>query len=282
MAAPPIKSKTALFRASADRLGDYVCWEFRELLGRNELSQENIAHSLDVSGQSVVSKWLTRERMLPGHVVAKLDAGLTYGGRELDCSTTYGLTWGELATLHRRARKRAAVPSPVAGERYDAFLASPMAATAGTPEYQAERNAAIELKAALETYCDMRVYYAGTNLRKPREFDANDAAAEMNFRALSNSDYFVLLVTARLTRPSSVFVEAGWALAAGIPSLYLFPDPEMLPYCLKNINQHQASDVLPPVIFYNLRDYGTATDFIETQGKSVFERLYTISRNQPR
>jgi hypothetical protein len=280
----PIPAVNDLGRASAERIRAQIAWEFREMLRRNKLTQESVAYMLGASNQATVAKWLTPSRIIPRHVAEALDAGLSddAGGKH-DCSTTLGLTWVQLLALHDQARLKPGAPATVmAHSSYDVFLASPMASTEGTVAYDAERRSALELKRALEVFCDMTVYYAGTDLRATREFDPNDAAAEMNFRALSNCNYFVLLITADLTRPSSVFVEAGWALAYQIPCLYLLPNPSVLPYCLRSLNQHDANDVLPPVRFYNFTDYESATDFIERQGQAVFGRLDQLRSRRPR
>jgi hypothetical protein len=178
-----------------------------------------------------------------------------------------------LVRAHRAAKDRAPAQASEKGELYDVFLASPMASTQGSDAYLQERLAALDVKSALEIHCGMSVYYAGKDVRTDREFEAPDIAAESNFQALVNSRFFILLVTKALTRPSSVWVEAGWALATQTPSLYLFPEPDVLPYCLRHLNQHTAHGLMPPVAFYHPTDHNTATDFIKNQGVSVLGRL---------
>jgi hypothetical protein len=80
-------------------------------------------------------------------------------------------------------------------------------------------------------------------------------------------------MTRPLDRPSSVFVEAGFALATWTPSLYLVPDLSVLPYSLRELGEHLAPDILPPVRWHATTDMETATDFIRNQGEVIFQRL---------
>ncbi len=202
----------------------------------------------------------------------KLDAGIEIDGKPFPTETVLGVAWTQLVEAHRAARNQAGRVIRIKPSACDVFLASPMASIEGA-EYEAERRAALDVKKALENHCNFSVYYAGSGLSSSREFEAADAATETNFRALAEASYFVLLMTRPLQRPSSVFVEAGWALANWTPSLYLVPDLSLLPYCLRELHEHLAPDLLPPVRWHLTTDMDTAADFIRNQGNVVFERI---------
>jgi nucleoside 2-deoxyribosyltransferase len=151
-----------------------------------------------------------------------------------------------------------------------------MASAEGTEEYRLERRNAQEIKRALETWCDFSVYYAGQNLESEEDFETPEIAAEVNFTALDDAKFFVLLVQTPLNRPSSVHVEAGYALAKGIPSLYIVPSHDALPFVLRKLGEQRA-DGLPPVTI----QYSTAEEavrLLKKHGIEVFERLERLTQ----
>jgi hypothetical protein len=150
---------------------------------------------------------------------------------------------------------------------FDVFLSSPMVAA---DDYAEEKDVAAEVKAALERSCGMSVFHAIGDPEREAEFD--QIAIEAFFEALPSSRYYVLLTLTAPTRPSSVYVEAGFALALKIPSLYLVPTPETLPFIMRTLG-HYEDDGLPPVRIECVDSGPDAVALLNSEGTDLFERL---------
>jgi hypothetical protein len=276
---PPIRDKEELERATSSQLALQLRYELQHLLDVNGFKQDALGLALGFS-QAAVSRWkVGTERVLSAAGAEALDRGFTLDGQFHKPATTLEVTWYELVALHRVRQQSEGGDRSSRTKRpaWQVFLASPIAALEDPDEYLAERSAALDLKAAIENHCGLSVYYAGETVPTLRELQLPEAAAEINFAALSEARYFVLLVTQSLNRPSSVFAEAGFALARGIPSLYFCYDPRELPFCLRNLTQHTVPH-LPPVNQYFKSSVGEVTDFIKANGKETFDRLATKPR----
>lgn len=153
-------------------------------------------------------------------------------------------------------------------------------ASAGTRlGYESERSAARDVKLALETRCGFSVHYAGDAIETDADFDSPEIAAETNFEILSRSHFFLLLALAQPADPSSVYVEAGFALAHHLPSLYLVAGPDCLPFVLRTLGQHQQQS-LPPVSLQFIDGVDQAVAFVKRNGAPLFERLNGLSRRK--
>jgi hypothetical protein len=147
-----------------------------------------------------------------------------------------------------------------------------MASLATRKAFETERKAARDLKEVFENFFDFTVYYAGETLESKEEFDSPLSAAEQNFDALRDSRFFVLLSVSKATKPSSVTVEAGYALGCGIKSLYLVRNLEHLPFVLRGLNAHESTD-LPPVQIETVDSSERAIGLIRKHGSEIFNRL---------
>ena len=145
--------------------------------------------------------------------------------------TPTGGSFEQLARDQAAAAHAARRGQPQRRTNYDVFLASPMAS--GGKTYSDLRRSALDLVTAIENYCGYTVYYAGRDIESSAEFDAVDIAFGENWRALSQSRTFALYMPHAVTKPSSVWVEAGIALGLGMRSTYFVPDSSSLPYILQ-------------------------------------------------
>lgn len=126
------------------------------------------------------------------------------------------------------------------GRAFDIFVSAPMSAYADdNVAYKANRDTLLDLFQNLKAksrfskfFCPAVLFDDLTNFNA-----AHDALAE-DFAALEQSQAFILYYMPPLpTRPSSVFVEAGMALAARIPSVYIVRSRLDLPYMLRSADK---------------------------------------------
>ena len=226
---------------------------------------------LSYESATAASKWFNGKAPLPERAARSLDA--RFG------ATSLGVSWSELLSSQRGADKRDGSDAPGANDIYDVFLASPMTAAVESGTYEEERQAAMAVMETLQGFLDLRVYYAGESLNFEDDFDVPDLAAEMNFDALRESRYFVLVYTAPQTtpKPSSVWVEAGYALALRRPCLFLVRETQMLPYCLQSLQQVAVGARLPPVLVHHANSLQRAEMILRRHGKDIFRRLDELS-----
>lgn len=128
---------------------------------------------------------------------------------------------------------------------FDIFVSAPMSAYADDSlAYKTNRDTLINLFDNLKAKSRFSKFFCPAVL-----FDdltsfnaAHDALAE-DFAALEQSQAFILYYLPPLpTRPSSVFVEAGMALAARIPSVYIVRNRLDLPYMLRSADKLLVND----------------------------------------
>lgn len=261
----PLPPGSNLPSASRDALREQLRYELWEIKIRDDMSNLELALELGYKNSSSVTKWLNDHAPISEGCAEALD--------RLGRSPTVGGTFAELQKAYARTLRGAVLAKPTGPRSYDVFLASPMASLPGSREYEVERKAAQDVKVALENYCDLTVYYAGDSLESQDEFDSPVMAAEENFKALENAHHFVLLALGEVSRPSSIYVEAGFALARKLPSLYLVRDPESLPFILGSLNEHERSDTLPHVSVEFVPSTARAVGLVRKHGKTIFKRL---------
>ena len=120
--------------------------------------------------------------------------------------------------------------------KYDAFIASPMAAIKTEKQYQETRTQVIEIQNIMKATCRFKsIFFAGNDLKSKTEFDAADIALEDDMKILRDSRYFVLIYPQQVV--SSVLFEAGWALAFGKPSVYFVRKGVHLPFLMAKAEQ---------------------------------------------
>jgi len=254
--------------ASATTFKQQLCFELHEVKERQKCSNSDLAARLHYANASTVTKWLSGQSVVSVAAARRLD--------ELGETTSIEATFSALRDAYTRASRRRGQGGPHGAGSFDVFLASPMASTGTRHAYESERSAARDVKAALETWCGFSVYYAGDAIETDADFDTPEMAAEANFEVLSRSHFFLLLALSQPADPSSVYVEAG-ALARHLPSLYLVPGPEVLPFVLRTLSQHQQQS-LPPVCLQFIDGADQAVAFVKRNGAQLFERLNGLSR----
>lgn len=268
---PPISDPAQISAASAATLQQQLCFELYEVKERLKCSNSELAARLHYANASTVTKWLTGQAVVSVSAARRLD--------ELGEVTSIEATFTELRDAYTRASMRRGRAPSAGAKSFDVFLASPMASTGTRLGYESERSAARDVKLALETWCGFSVYYAGDAIETDADFDTPEMAAETNFEVLSRSHFFLLLTLTQPADPSSVYVEAGYALARHLPSLYLVAGPEVLPFVLRTLGQHQQQS-LPPVSLQFVDGADQAVAFVKRNGAQLFERLNGLSRRK--
>jgi hypothetical protein len=264
----PVRSLEELEHATARRIGFQIRWELRRLLAEHDgMTQENLSiDHLGYEGSTSASKWFNGKAPLPERAARALDA--KFG------ETRLSVSWAALVRAQKAAADRDGPDEERSADVYDVFLASPMVAAVNSGTYEAEKKSAVDVKETLEAFLKMTVYYAGGNMRNEDDFDVPDIAAEMNFDALRQSRYLVLLATERQEHPraSSIWVEVGYALALRLPCLLLVKDIDMLPYVLEGLPQASTS-LLAPVLLHRTSTTERADAILKRQGTKIFQRL---------
>ena len=118
---------------------------------------------------------------------------------------------------------------------FDVFVSVPMSSL-NSSTYQGFRKSLEVILDALSSSPNLsRFYFAGKAHGDVEDFDEKHVGAKRDFEALANSDRYLMILPEKL--PSSVLVEAGFALALGTPSLLCVPHRDYLPYALQEIGQ---------------------------------------------
>lgn len=111
------------------------------------------------------------------------------------------------------------------------FLSTPMAAL-GAEGYERQRADATAVYELL-TRAAGPVYWPAGAIDSAARFEAPDIATERNLAALAEAEAFVLYQSAPVDRPSSCYVELGWAIASRKPVTVFASSEEDLPYMLR-------------------------------------------------
>ncbi len=146
----------------------------------------------------------------------------------------------KLAAMSSAASAYAAFPDETRAEaharRFDIFVSTPMSAYASDEAaYKYNRSTLLDLFESLKKNSRFSNFFCPAVLFNDlTSFNGElDALAE-DFLALEASQAFILYYMPPLpVKPSSVFVEAGMALAARIPSVYIVRSRADLPYMLR-------------------------------------------------
>lgn len=133
------------------------------------------------------------------------------------------------------AQKQAISGHTNKASKYDVFISSPMKSVS-QQGYEEIRLLTIDaIKALRQNGRFNTVYYSGMEYTKQDEFDPADVGTDRDFRALRESRSFLLIYPEKLV--TSSLVEAGYALALGLPSFYFVRDVNDLPYMLQRASE---------------------------------------------
>jgi predicted MPP superfamily phosphohydrolase len=123
---------------------------------------------------------------------------------------------------------------------WDIFLAVPMAALLPN-EYQRQRRDIKKVVLTLrQRWGGFKIYYPAEDIPVSAKWDPPDMAMVRGLKAISSCRIFIMIYS--VDKPSSILVEAGFALANGIPSIYFVKSGLKLPFLLNAASQ-AASDV---------------------------------------
>jgi len=114
----------------------------------------------------------------------------------------------------------------------EVFLAAPMATASA---YDPIRELTLKVANALCDHCGVgEVYCAATTITDRGVFEEPSTALQKNMVPFRAARAFAMLLPEPV--PSSVFVEAGMALAFGLPSVYFVKRREDLPWMLRDVS----------------------------------------------
>lgn len=158
---------------------------------------------------------------------------------------------------------------------YDIFFAVPMAAVPAQ-QYATHQADAQRVVRTIRKECKLpRVFYPGEQIASPAEFDPPDVAVRRGLVAITKSRIFMMLYTHDV--PSSVLVEAGFALALRIPSVYFVRKGLSLPFLLT-----AAQQAFPDVKMYDFSDIDAVVKHLKRYGSEIFAELLAVRRNMGR
>jgi hypothetical protein len=258
----PIETAQDIDEASRERLEDQIRFELTQLLKTS--TQEELAHMAGYETGSQISRILSGYADLPAARARELD--------NLGYQTTLSTSFERLANAVKSAHapRRGKRSRPILTGSYDVFLAVPMASTDDEKKYQEVRTEARNLVAALESQCGYSVYCGALGAASRTEFDSPGFALEENVPALAKCRRFVLWVPGLIVKPSSVWVEAGMALALAKPSTYLAPSPEVFPYILRQITGAEDVPGIGAVRVHWINDDLTPTSLVVRHKAKLF------------
>lgn len=139
---------------------------------------------------------------------------------------------------------------------FDIFMATPMSAYASDSEaYRRNRETILAIFAELKRQTRFTKFFCPAILvESAAKFDAHEQALVQDVLALEASEAFILYYMPPLPKtPSSVFVEAGMALSARIPSIYIVRSRSDLPYMLRTADQITFDRLSPGLSRRNAR-----------------------------
>ncbi len=136
---------------------------------------------------------------------------------------------------------------------YDLFVSAPITSV-GKEEYQSLRNEVLVITQHFKTKCDMQsIHYVGERVESSDEAEPPAISIEDDLKNLSKSKRFILIYPEPLL--TSCIVEAGFALALGVPSIYFVKNRKDLPYMLQGAESSPKNAV-------SIYEYKDADDLI--------------------
>ncbi|MBX3575597.1 MAG: toll/interleukin-1 receptor domain-containing protein [Rhizobiaceae bacterium] len=176
---------------------------------------------------------------------------------------------GEMISIPmpRAAHELAALSASVKAEaqavaaHHNVFVSAPMSSLANYASFRKSLQPALDSLRRHDALANY--YFSGVGFAKPSQFDEQTVGMQRDFNALANSDRYMLVLPEKIA--SGVLVEAGFALAKGIPSVLFVTDPDHLPYALREIGQISTSTRI--VRFKTIKDIATV---IERNGPALW------------
>jgi hypothetical protein len=261
-APPPLQDEGQVITASAADLFEQLRWEL-QAVRRGYHTNEALAAALGYAHGSSVTRWLSGEVVLADQAARRLD--------ELGHRTTIGEGFTALRATYLDARRQGRAADPRLA-RYDIFLASPDPPTHDPDDRPRAGRAA---KRALETAGGYSVYHAGGLSDQPGA-EASLMPAATVLRMLRRARFFVLVAAEHVVPPSDLYVEAGFALARRIPSLYVVAEGLELPVVLRRLDE-QGGEGPPPVTIRYVASPVEAVALLESRGRLMLQELAALS-----
>ena len=165
----------------------------------------------------------------------------------------------------KQEKKTPKLPA-TAGDVKKVFLAAPMYSLnfSQALAYVTFRREMLQIAAMLERILSSKkqaceVHYVGSERMTESDFFHPSAALKYSVEKLNDTDCFILIYPENL--PSSILVEAGWALAKDKSCLFFVHQNAQLPYMLQNASEYAKVRTVK----YN--HYEEILKFIEKHGK---------------
>ncbi len=152
---------------------------------------------------------------------------------------------------------------------YRCFLSAPMSSLSDGA-FEGAMNEVCGIWDACTTRLG-RTFFAGLDKRSKHDFDDATETLEVDLEAVGSSERFVLVYLEAAT--SSVLVEAGIALALGLPSVYFVRKKSDLPFMLRRADSAPSTNVR----IVEVEDYAAIIREIEG---GALERLGSNDRSQ--
>lgn len=274
----PIRDKDELTTALPERVRDQIVYEldlltseeqnYRVDIGRGprRKSQEDVAN-LFGEEQSYLSKILNHQNNLSVEKAVRVDEAFPEG-------TSLGVSFLDLVKIREDKIAATQHEAKAVKRRRRAFLASPMAAV--IDDYEDVRAGARRVFTALQDI-GITPYWAGESIETAAKFEQADVAFDVNLRELRRASHFVLFweghpapvtskgksaVRGKPAAISSIWVEAGMALALNIPATFLVPEPDDLPFVLKKALVSASKRGGAPAVVRQVKNSAAAAEMI--------------------
>jgi hypothetical protein len=140
----------------------------------------------------------------------------------------------------------------------DIFIAYPMS---NVRDFEALNLTLKKLAQFLRELYGCKVFLAGDSYNTKSDFMPSSVVVPDDLQELKNASRFIMVYPEKVI--SSCLVEAGWALAEGKPSVFLYKDINDLPFSLQGLR-------LPNLVFI---PYSSNDDMLE-QVKKIGRRLF--------
>ncbi len=188
------------------------------------------------------------------------------------------------AELHRQAQElkaecqkqldeqRLHFTAPQTTFSHDVFISTPMAALDDDEQVKRHRADIEKVRHALRDYCHFaldRVFYAGTDMDDKGAFERSDMALRKNYKELEQSRVFLMIAPDK--RPSSIYVEAGMAMALGKPCVFFAREQDDLPWLIREATAASKHDGLPSLKVYEYKDVAQIIHWFQQEGDRLFD-----------
>ncbi len=155
---------------------------------------------------------------------------------------------------------------------HDVFISTPMAALNDDKEVKRHRANIEKVRHALRDYCRIapeRVFYAGTEMYDKDAFEKSDMALRKNWKELKQSKVFLMIAPDE--RSSSIYVEAGMAVALGKPCVFFAREKDHLPWLVREATAASKHDGLPSLKVYEYTTVDQIIQWFQQEGEKLFD-----------